>query len=321
MKKLILSNKQFNSLYKSIIKEMKAYHGSRSSFGKFSTEFLSTGEGSQAYGWGIYVTQDLNTAKFYCEASFSTRELCIFGKPIKEFSKEELERLGEGYVSLRFFYGMCTEKTTAAVRQLASDCLHEDKFSIDGLQSRINYYRENGMYVDDDAIERLEYLKKRLKHAEILNKWLKNKDFYQSLYKGNSYLYTVEIPDDNGSNYLQWDKKYSLEYIKELASMLRKAGFERCAHAGYFYQLICDYDSYFGGDVTGKIIYQTLLECIGHIEDGGDKTASLLLNKCGIDGNKVPIGFTHGANVEGFNYVIFDENKIKILKSEENNIS
>jgi len=326
MKKLILSNKQFNSLYESIIKEMKAYHGSRSNFGKFSTEFLSTGEGSQVYGWGIYVTQDFDTAKFYCEASFSTRDLCIFGKPIKQFSDAELAELGEGYISLKYFYRLSMEKTTSSVLRIASDCLHEDRYSIDELQNRINYCKNNGKYVDSDDIDRVEYLKGRLKHAETLSKWLKNKNFYESIYRGISYLYTVEIPDDNGDNYLQWDKEYSLEYIRKLASMLIEVGFERVSKGmgGYFYQLITDYNSYYKGKVTGKMIYTQLVKCIGGVgyetEDGADKTASLLLNKCGMDGIKVPIGFTHRVNVEGYNYVIFDENSIKILKSEKNEI-
>lgn len=303
---------------------MTAYHGTRSKFGKFSTEFLSTGEGSQVYGWGIYVTQSLETAKFYCEAAFSTRDLCIFGKPIRQFSDAELAELGEGYTSLKYFYNSNIEKTTSSVLRMAADCLSEDKYVIDALQNRINYCRDNGEYVDSNDTDRLEYLKNRLKHAETLVKWLKNKDFYQSLYKGDSYLYTVEIPDDNGSNYLQWDKEYSLEYIRNLTTLLNENGLNHCAGAGRFYQFITEYDSYFEGKVTGGMIYKGLLRCFGgdyEAEDGVDKTVSLLLNKCGIDGNKVPIGFTHGANVEGYNYVIFDENKIKILNVEENNIS
>lgn len=47
---------------------IKAYHGSPHSFDKFSMEKLGTGEGAQAYGDGLYFTENENIAKGYRDA-------------------------------------------------------------------------------------------------------------------------------------------------------------------------------------------------------------------------------------------------------------
>ena len=41
------------------------YHGTRHNFEKFSTEFSGTGQGFDAFGFGIYFTEDINVAKIY----------------------------------------------------------------------------------------------------------------------------------------------------------------------------------------------------------------------------------------------------------------
>lgn len=42
-----------------------AYHGSGSRFDKFSTDFMGTGEGAQAFGWGLYFSSSRQIAEFY----------------------------------------------------------------------------------------------------------------------------------------------------------------------------------------------------------------------------------------------------------------
>jgi hypothetical protein len=42
-----------------------AYHGSPYKFDKFTTEKIGTGEGAQAYGWGLYFAGNESVAKFY----------------------------------------------------------------------------------------------------------------------------------------------------------------------------------------------------------------------------------------------------------------
>ena len=47
-----------------------AYHGSGASFDKFDTAFMGTGEGAQAFGWGVYLTQSEGIARNYAETLY-----------------------------------------------------------------------------------------------------------------------------------------------------------------------------------------------------------------------------------------------------------
>lgn len=41
------------------------YHGSGANFDKFDLSFMSTGEGAQVHGWGVYLTESKDTAQSY----------------------------------------------------------------------------------------------------------------------------------------------------------------------------------------------------------------------------------------------------------------
>lgn len=57
----------------------KVYHGSTAKFDKFNTSFMSTGEGSQVHGWGIYVTVSEKTGRKYaCPFGKSRRKTAYF---------------------------------------------------------------------------------------------------------------------------------------------------------------------------------------------------------------------------------------------------
>src|SRR5690606_17772255 len=43
----------------------KAWHGSPHRFDRFSTQAIGSGEGAQAYGWGLYFTDAKAVAEFY----------------------------------------------------------------------------------------------------------------------------------------------------------------------------------------------------------------------------------------------------------------
>ena len=47
------------------IDELDLYHGTHADFDHFSEDFYLTGVGEMAYGWGVYLTNSINTAKEY----------------------------------------------------------------------------------------------------------------------------------------------------------------------------------------------------------------------------------------------------------------
>lgn len=136
-------------------------------------------------------------------------------------------------------------------------------------------------------------------------------------------LYTVEIPDDNGDNYLDWDGKapdglkekvldrlYN-ERREDFVDKMRKAGFnddQIKEEADYTVNKEEMADTYLKHSVTGGGLYRDLSYYLGE-----QKKASLFLKDMGIDGVKVIAKRTTGGNKEGkMNYVIFDENNAQI---------
>lgn len=53
-----------NAIYESI-DELNLYHGTNADFNRFSEDFFLSGVGQMAMGWGVYLTNSLNTAKAY----------------------------------------------------------------------------------------------------------------------------------------------------------------------------------------------------------------------------------------------------------------
>ncbi len=65
------------SFKKFFLKEMafRAYHGTPHKISdKFSLKHVGTGEGNQAYGWGLYFTETLDVAKHYAKEVSGFRE-------------------------------------------------------------------------------------------------------------------------------------------------------------------------------------------------------------------------------------------------------
>ena len=109
-------------------------------------------------------------------------------------------------------------------------------------------------------------------------------------------LYTVEIPDNNGKNYLEW---YGIigNGEKILTDMANRLGLP----SWYFTKSF--------GIQEGGTLYNSLSRTLG-----SDKAASQFLHDMGYVGIKYPTNTLHGGNMYGTsNYVIFDENDLEIV--------
>ena len=70
-----------------------AYHGSPYDFDKFQLDKIGTGEGAQAYGYGLYFTDTEDIAKHY--KNMTSRSVDIDGKPFIRGEKVFKEALGD----------------------------------------------------------------------------------------------------------------------------------------------------------------------------------------------------------------------------------
>ena len=190
----------------------------------------------------------------------------------------EVKGIGEGY----------------AIRSMNGSSMSHEELSLK--RNELEYYI-------DSAKEKLPFLKGEYK-AELeaqISEWeeqLKN-------YEEHNFLYTVEIPDDNGKNYLDWDENTGADLINRIRETLRKnadlkelydgaelnAELERLAPKTPFSE-------------TYIFLYELL---------GSDKAASQMLHDMGFTGIKYPADYRQGGRADGAkNYVIFNEEDAKI---------
>lgn len=140
---------------------------------------------------------------------------------------------------------------------------------------------------------------------------------YANQNDGPCYLYTVEIPDDNGRNYLKWGKASARaisriikamtdeqkELIAEIPVPTFANGREIFSKEDYKNRILW-YLKNWTADVYEIVEYAT----------GSAKAASELLSHAGFVGIKYPAEYQSGGRKDGAsNYVIFNEDDAKII--------
>lgn len=131
--------------------------------------------------------------------------------------------------------------------------------------------------------------------------------------KVKANLYTVEIPDDNGSNYLHWEERINGEIQERIANGLQSIGFEIEPEMNHLAYSRDDKIAVLNINAKGKDLYAELSDALG-----GDKQASLFLSDMGFVGISYPANATTGGRADGArNYVIFNENDAQITDRVE----
>lgn len=130
---------------------------------------------------------------------------------------------------------------------------------------------------------------------------------------GKRHLYTVEIPDDNGENYIHWNETITPRQSKKLMDAVRKRmGDEWGPEYEYDLRSSLGYGTY-GKHVEGALNYFLGDETdYATGKDPGAERNAKLLNSIGIVGIEIPIDNLGGKRYEGSNYVIFNEDDLKI---------
>ncbi|RGK29116.1 hypothetical protein DXD25_09225 [Prevotella sp. TF12-30] len=217
---------------------LKVYHGSGADFTEFDFDHMGEGAGSQAFGWGGYVTSS--------------------------------EKIARGYTSL-------AAQSNGLKRE-------ELKSNISRAKERLPFMREG------------EYKTELENEIKQWQKELANLDESKNLYE-------VEIPENNGSNYLDWDAPITDELIDKVVKALPS---------------LRSYDiEYFKKDRTFDNFYKTI--SMRSVKDDAsfndDKAASKLLASLGYTGIKYKAGRNFGGAKEGdTNYVIFKPEDMKITE-------
>ena len=288
---------------------LKTYHGSQASFDHFDHSFMGSGEGAQAYGWGTYVSEVEGIAKAYAKQNTAKRNTeYTVAKRAYEDAETEYKNLTNYIADSELNISMYN------IPSLENNKKKLAMFKEKGIQHWVEVYEqrvERGEKSIKEERERIEEYKLKQKEAYRLMEEAKKK--LDSLEKPKRNLYSVEIPDDTGDNYLGWDEPITPKMLEAKRRVMEEDGYT-------MYDSDRNYD-YFEKTENGKYQYWQLwnrqkgnglyneLSQVLH----SDKLASLALNKQGIVGVKVIANRNTGGNKEGkMNYVIFDENNAQI---------
>ena len=227
---------------------LKVYHGSGADFTEFDFDHMGEGAGSQAFGWGGYVTSSKKIGKNYATLMDNDPSRAYY-----RIQHSNGTRFAKKYPTLEsFLHGD---------KQIAMN----DKFTE---QEKIDFYNE-----------------------------------MKKLAEPYHNLYEVDIPDDNGSNYLDWDAPITDELIDKVAKALPS---------------LRSYDiKDFKKDRTFDNFYKTI--SMRSVKDDAafndDKAASKLLASLGYTGIKYKAGRNFGGAKKGdTNYVIFKPEDMKITE-------
>lgn len=227
---------------------LKVYHGSGADFTEFDFDHMGEGAGSQAFGWGGYVTSSKKIGKSYATLMDNDPSKAYY-----RIQRSNGTRFAKKYPTLEsFLHGD---------KQIAMN----DKFTE---QEKIDYYNE-----------------------------------MKKLAEPYHNLYEVDIPEDNGSNYLDWDAPITDELIDKVAKALPS---------------LRSYDiKDLKKDRTFANFYKTI--SMRSVKDDAsfndDKAASKLLASLGYTGIKYKAGRNFGGAEEGdTNYVIFKPEDMRITE-------
>lgn len=264
---------------------LKVYHGSGADFTEFDFDHMGEGAGSQAFGWGGYVTSSEEIGKSYVEL---TRKEPTYFYNGKELSEDYLRSI-------------LLNKVGIGNANILDDFL--DNLKKYGVSEAKSILRKGDYAYFKDLLKgtygsvRSGYQNK-VDAAELL---LAPRNIRVKKYKGN--LYEVDIPEDNGSNYLDWDAPITDELIDKVAKALPS---------------LRSYDiKDLKKDRTFDNFYKTI--SMRSVTDDAsfndDKAASKLLSSLGYTGIKYKAGRNFGGAEEGdTNYVIFKPEDMRITE-------
>ena len=294
------------------VREHRVYHGSGADFDAFDHSHMGEGEGAQAYGWGTYVTEVEGIGRTYANATAHNYNNAL----------RPLERKKDSILTSLRINGSELDKARAGLRNAVRFKTKENYEEFLRRREEIEEkYGKHSTQYDDylwnspyaAAVRAIEHYENEIKERETelhsLQKDLEEtrKQIENIEKEFPHHLYTVEIPDDNGGNYLDWNGHPAESLLKDVGSFLEGEGFERVQDNPARYEK-GESTVVLNPNATGADLYAELREALG-----SDKKASQALAELGCIGIKYPADNMRGGRKDGAkNYVIFNENDAKI---------
>lgn len=257
---------------------LTAYHASPHDFRKFSTDFMGTGEGSQQYGWGVYLARNTKVAEAYSR-SLVRQKREIKNEAAYNADKEALIRSAETLLPY-------SEKETL---KKAIDKL---PITTGEIVYRLDYYRNESKRIENDIKNgqpgaRTADLQEQKTMVALLEEALKLQNhFVTTVEKTMVYKTKVNVTPEQ---LVPWFGDIPDKLKKQMRWELGIEEFVYGYDHGNWYQ-----------EITRKL--------------GSPKAASMWLKSMGWKGIKETDGLSRLKKEaeQTYNIIIFDANDIKI---------
>ena len=329
-----------------ISRSISAWHGSPHKFDRFSTDFMSTGEGVQAFGWGLYFTDLKGIAKNYAKKLTPVQK--YVRKLPKKIIEVKIDNDTDRIFSEKVLYtgdiydksilkDKLLDKIDSYSREMDLIDIKHDRarLTVDGNKATRNNIGYDGLREDFDIVLKYGYGPRSIadmsedEKNEILEAMSKINNFFK-----NSYEKLL----DNFDKYYIEDLQNTVQPEKPLTNLYNVSLHQGKDPSEYVW---LNWYENVSQDIKTRLMPEILkanlkLGIKNNTENGilkenftgqtlytifkdyfkSDKEASLFLLENGIDGVKYPAeSISRGATSDttrGFNYVVFDDAAITI---------
>lgn len=289
-----------------------AWHGTHHpAIDQFKLDFVGSGEGAQAFGWGLYFAQAKEVADYY--RTTVSGEVTLNGGSFIT----ELKRLDPFLGGQQVAYDVL-HRIDSYLRSLPGE---PPKNWLSELRGQFEYENIWAQRDADNAgqLVFLEHLEQNLENGLAIFDLLQSQNI-KGPKKGG--LYEVDIPDNEHLLVYERRLKDQPKAVKEALGRLRADMKDTDALQTLEVRLNEDFWDWEGAQLIRaalpqylSLLYYTdegahIRELVGQAPN--DEAASIYLRALGVPGHRYRDQFSRGHGGESYNYVIYDDTQIKI---------
>lgn len=282
--------------------EQAVFHGTPHQFDRFSLEAIGSGEGAQAFGWGLYFAGRREIAEFYRDQLVGLPELSNW-----KFGSIRLVRNGQ----YQNYSPRDSSNQQQAKALLSEDMLiEENEIKRAFMEEGIEAARQIMLNIADERIQSArEEQPEIVPNLNVLRRRIESDLTLEVDQESLGNIVQAEIPDD--SELLDWGRPLSEQpegIVEKLRELLVSDAVEDRALADFDVESREELaDLVLGEQITGENLYGTLTDIFRT-----DKEASLALNNAGIPGLRYLDAKSREQGEGTYDYVIWDENAVTI---------
>ncbi len=201
---------------KDVARLQKVYHGGGADFDHFDHSHMGEGEGKQVFGWGTYLTEVEGIGRYYAIKN-SEKNDEAYGNALSEyeFASDNIMFASGEYKRIARKVKKLEDDLNSSLSRIAEAEASNNTDLVEELKARTTETK-SALLTAQDSLRQ-----KQIEIAEAKAKADEAKKVLDSVPKPARHLYTVEIPDDNGSNYIDWREEVSSELLDLITEGLR----------------------------------------------------------------------------------------------------